>query len=155
VVGAVEAAEHAAVLLVAEQLGQMLVQRAAARDVHDLHAAADPEHRQVALQRAAHERDLEAVALGDDADRLGMVLGAVGARVDVDPAGEHEAVEPVEDLVGIVDERRIGREQQRHRAGAMDGIDVVARQQEGIEVPGAPLRALQRRADADDRSCHT
>ena len=69
-VGAVEGAEHAAVLVVAEVLGQMLEQRAAAGDVDQLHAAADPEHRQVALDRRARERDLEGVALGHRVQRL-------------------------------------------------------------------------------------
>ena len=40
------------------------------RDVDQLHAAADPEHRQVALDRRAHQRDLEGVALGHRVDGL-------------------------------------------------------------------------------------
>ena len=64
VVGAVEGADHAPVLLVAEALGQVLQQRAAAGDVDQLHPPADPQHRQVALDRRARERDLERVALG-------------------------------------------------------------------------------------------
>ena len=60
VVGAVEGADHAAVLLVAEVVGQVLDQRAAAGDVDQLHPAADPEHRQVARDRRARERDFEA-----------------------------------------------------------------------------------------------
>ena len=64
VVGAVERPADAAVLVVAVALGQVLVERAAARDVHHLHAAADAEQRQVALQRAARQGELEGVALG-------------------------------------------------------------------------------------------
>ena len=71
-VGAVERADHAAVLVVAEALGQVLQERAAAGDVDQLHAAADPEHRQIARDRRARERDLERVALGHRVDRLGV-----------------------------------------------------------------------------------
>ena len=71
---------RAAVVLVAERLGQVLEQRAAEGDVEHLHAAADPEHRHVALHRARGERDLERVALGDRALGRGVALGAVVAR---------------------------------------------------------------------------
>ena len=57
-------------LLVAEAVGQVLTERAAAGDVDQLHPAADPEQRQVALDRRAHERDLEGVALGHGVERL-------------------------------------------------------------------------------------
>ena len=154
VVGALEAAEHAPVLLVAEDGGQVLMKRPTTGDVEDLHAAADPEHGQVALQRAPHERDLERVARRDAADRLRISDRPVDPRIDVRAAGEHQAVDPVEHLVGICDERRVGREQQRHRAGTVDGVDVVARQQEGIERPRGPARELNRGADADRRSGH-
>ena len=63
VVGAVEGARHAAVVLVADVVGQVLDQRPPARDVHQLHPAADAEQRDVALERAARQRDLEVVAL--------------------------------------------------------------------------------------------
>ncbi len=62
-VGAVEGAGHAAVLVMAEPVGQMLKQRSAAGDVDQLHAAADPEHGQIQLDRPPHERDFEGVAL--------------------------------------------------------------------------------------------
>ena len=100
VVDAVEAARHAPVMLVAEQLGQVLVQGAPARDVDDLHPAADAEQRQVALERAAHEGDLERVAPRIGVDGQRVAPRAVGARVDVDAAGEHEPVDHVERLVG-------------------------------------------------------
>ena len=99
VVGAVEGAGHATVLVVAVALGEVLVQRAAERDVHHLHPAADREHGQVAIERRAQQRDLEAVALGHGADRLGVRRGAVAGRIDVGSAGEDEPVEAVEQLV--------------------------------------------------------
>ena len=67
VVGVLEAAGMAPVLLVADDVGQVLGERAAERDVDQLHPAADPEHRHVALDRAARQRDLGAVALGHGA----------------------------------------------------------------------------------------
>ena len=93
VVGVVERARRAAVVLVADGVGQVLDQRPAARDVHHLHAAADAEQRQVALERAARQRELERVALGHRPGRLRMRLGAVGGRVDVGAAGEQQAVD--------------------------------------------------------------
>ena len=75
-------------VLVAEVVRQVLDERAAAGDVHDLHAAADAEERQVALERARGQRELEGVPLGHGAGRLGMRLGAVGGRVQVGPAGQ-------------------------------------------------------------------
>ena len=54
----------AAVDVVLEPVGQVLVERAAVGDVDDLHAAADAEAGQVALGRGAHERQLERVAVG-------------------------------------------------------------------------------------------
>ena len=78
----------------------VLVQRAAARDVQGLEAAADAEQRQPARVGPAHERDLGRV---DDAVGRPQVLVAVGRavleRVEVGPAGEAQAVEPVEQRV--------------------------------------------------------
>ncbi len=64
VVGAVEAPRDAAVVLVADLVGQVLLERSSEGDVQELHAAADPEHGHVALHRAAREGDLDPVALG-------------------------------------------------------------------------------------------
>ena len=102
VVGAVEGARVAAVLVVAVALGQVLEQRAARGDVHELHPAADAQQREVALEGAARERDLEVVALGHRAAGLGVGLLPVGGRVDVGAAGQDEPVEQVEDRVGIL-----------------------------------------------------
>ena len=72
------------------------MQRAAADDVHDLHAATDPEQRLVALQRAPHEGELERVTLRYDAHCLGVWRRSVGLRTDVDAADEQQPVEAVE-----------------------------------------------------------
>ena len=109
VVGVVERPERPAVVVVALAVGQVLLERPAARDVHQLHAPADAEQREVALERAARQRDLERVALRHRALRLRVGAGAVGAGVDVGPAREEQAVEEVEDVVGIGDQRLIRR----------------------------------------------
>src|SRR5271154_3126647 len=70
VLGPVERAEDPPVLAMAEMLGQVLAQRAAAGDVDQLHPPADPQHREVTLDRRVHERDLEDVALGYRVHRL-------------------------------------------------------------------------------------
>src|SRR5438067_2142181 len=64
VVGAVEGAQHAPVLVVAEALRQVLLERPPTGHVYELHPAADPEHGQVAFDRRARQRDLEDVAFG-------------------------------------------------------------------------------------------
>ena len=69
--------------------GRCCDERAAAGDVDQLHPPADPQHGHVALDRPAHERDLEGVALGHRVDRLGVRALAVAGGVDVGAAREH------------------------------------------------------------------
>ena len=83
---------------------QVLHERAAERDVEDLHAAADAEHRHLALERAAHERDLERVALG--VRRLGS--GVHGRRRTSPDRGRHRR---------SASARRSGRAARSGRAG--------------------------------------
>ena len=154
VVGAVERAGRAAVVVVAEVLGQVLAQAAAEGDVDQLHAAADPQQRQVARQGAAREGHLEPVALGHGVDGLGVTLGVVDGGVDVGAADEHQAVDQVEDLVGPLGQRRVGRQQDGEAAGAVGRVDVVARQQRGGVVPHAPAGALPCGADANNGPIH-
>ena len=148
VVGAVERAARLQVVVVAEALRQVLVQRAAERDVQQLHAAADPEHRHLPLDGAAHERELERVALGHRVDGRRVELGAVAGRVDVGAADEHQPVDQVERLVGLLDERRVGREQQRHarrRGGPRRGSSSAAAPPAGPTRSTARARARCRR----------
>ena len=149
VVGAVEGARDAAVVLVAEVVGQVLLERAAARDVHELHAAADAEQRDVALERAARQCDLERVALGPRALGHRVRLGAVAGGVEVGAAGEDQPVDDVEHLVGVALGLGVGRDHQREAAGGLDGVDVGAVEEERLGVPDRPARALDRGADAD------
>ena len=76
VVGTVEGAEHAPVFLVAEALRQVLHERATESDVDQLHPAADPQQRQVALDRRTCQCDLERIARGNRVDGLADVSPA-------------------------------------------------------------------------------
>src|SRR4051812_15740445 len=152
VVRPVEGARDAAVVLVADVVGQVLDQRAPARDVHELHPAADAQQRDVALERPARERDLELVALRPGALRGRMRRLAVGRGVDVGPAREDEPVEDVEQLVGILHRPWIGRQHERETARALDRVDVGAVEQVRLGVPHRPARALESGADADPGS---
>ena len=80
-------------LVVAEALREVLQECAAIGHIDELHAATDSEHGKVALDRAPHERDLEAVALGNGVNSLEMRLLAVCGGVDVDAARQYETVE--------------------------------------------------------------
>ena len=148
---------RAQVVVVAEALRQVLVQRAAERDVQQLHAAADAEHRDPSLDRAPHERELERVALGH--------------RVD---ASSGRA--PRRSWRGRCRRRRRASARRRRSSASSgvgstsagsgasisaipparaDRVEVVRRQQRRLLVPHAPLRALERGADADDGTgCH-
>ena len=98
-----DVAEHvgrAAVVEVPHDVGQVLVQRAAQLHVEDLAAAADGEHGQVGGERGGEQGPLAGVPDRVDAADLGRGLLAVGERVDVSPAGEHQAVEHGDHLVG-------------------------------------------------------
>jgi len=87
---------------------QLVVQGAAAGDVHQLGAAADPEHRDPRLQRRLDQGQLEGVATGVQAGRRRGRFAPVGAGVDVMAAGDDEAVDAGDDghrirLAGEVD----------------------------------------------------
>ena len=122
-----EAARRVPVRLAPDPLGQVLLDRPARRHVQHLHAAADAEQRQVALERPVPERELEAVPLRTRSAGLRVRPRAVRAGIDVGAAGEDEAVEEVEQLVGRLGRGVVGREQQRDPAGALHGQRVGAR----------------------------
>src|SRR5262249_38879867 len=90
---------HLAVPAVAEGLRQVLDEVTAAGDVEQLEAAADREHRQVAIERGAEERELARVPSLLRWVGLGMRLGPVLRRGDVGAAGGDGAVEHVERLL--------------------------------------------------------
>ncbi len=63
---ALERAAMATVIVVVNHVRKMLDQRAATSDVEQLHAAADAECRDVALERACEQGELELVTHGHD-----------------------------------------------------------------------------------------
>ena len=128
-------------------VGDVLDQRAAERHRQQLLAAADAQHRHVARQRAAQQRQFGRGAAFLQRD--GVVPGgvAVQRRIDVEgAAGDHQGVDAVEQVGG-----QGGQVRQRHRqaAGAGDGVGVVGAQGvPGVFRVAAGLLGIQ--GDADD-----
>ena len=89
-------------------VGDVLVERAAQRDVQHLVAAADRQRRDTAIDGGTCERELEAVPVRDDAVDLVAPLLAVLLGVEVAAAHQQQPVEPFEhgSGVGVVDRRR-------------------------------------------------
>jgi hypothetical protein len=137
------------VALVPDDLGQVLDQVAAARDVQHLDAAADTEHRHVAVQRCLHQLELGAVTLLMDAGRLRMRLLAVVRRIEIGAAGEDDPVERVQRLFDSLVARRY---EQRPPTRFLDRTHVVVRDQGRLEIPVAPAGRRDVRGDANDRS---
>ena len=127
--------------LVADDVGQVLLQRAAGDHREHLHAAADAEHRQVAVQRRPHQRHLGGVAVRPQPGRL-LVRGlAVQRGVQVGAAGEDHGVQPVQDL-GVGG----GRGRQDHGRGTrgLDPLDVPERQHHRAGRPTPPSGPARR-----------
>ena len=102
----------------------MLVQRAAADDVQRLHAAADRQQREVALGGGGEQGEL--VLVGDAIDvgaERGVRQLSVRRRVEVGPAAEDQAVEPVEQRSGVVDVA-VGGHDDGDPAGLLDRLRV-------------------------------
>ena len=138
-----------------EPVGQVLIERPAAGDVEDLHPAADAEQRDPALERASRQRDLEVVTVGIGPDRLRMRLRAVALGVDVGAASQHQRVETVEQLAGLLGRAAVGRQHRDHPARAVDRPGVGERQQHGrLVLPDAEVGPLDRGADSDQGARH-
>ena len=137
---------------VPEDVGQVLVQRAAEGDVEDLRPAADPQNRHVPAQRTGHQREFPGVAVAGRlvGGRVGVV--AVGGGVDVLAAGDEQTVEAVEHASGDLAVDGLRRQQRRDAAGQGDALDVDAGQEAGVHVPHAGLCLLQIGRQADHRS---
>ena len=91
-------------------VGDVLVQRAAARDVQHLDAATDRERRDRADRGRLGHRAFEVVVGPIDAVRARVRGFAVTPRVDVGPAGENQRVDPRQECFGIarvVDDDRL------------------------------------------------
>ena len=132
--------------VVAEHVGQVLMQVAAVRHGHQLHAPADPEQRQVGGERGAHEHQLRGVPLRLEVDGRVRRL-AVQRRVDVRTAGEHDAVEPVED-VGV---RIVRGDEHGTPAAGVHGVHVRQRQHRRERVVEPEPGFLRVRGQPDHR----
>ena len=118
--------------VVADDVGQVLGQRAAECDVEHLHTPAHREYRQIAVQRGAQQGQLERVARRTHAAAGRMRLLAVPGGIDVTAAGEHQAVQGSDQRV------RCGLHRwQQHRDAARpdDRVDVDAGQQGRLMAP--------------------
>ena len=136
--------------LVAEPVGQVLVERPAAGDVEDLHPAADTEQRHPTLERSLREGDLEPVAVGVAPDRFGVGLRALALGVDVGAPSQDERVETVEELSRVLGRTAVGRQHRHHPAGAVDRPGVGERQQHRrLVLPDAEVGSLDRGADSN------
>jgi hypothetical protein len=76
-------------------------------------------------------------------------------HVPVGAPGEHQAVDPVEQQIGILDSRLVGRQDDAEAPCALDLRDVLARRQHHLVfLPDTPGDALDRGADPDRRRPH-
>jgi hypothetical protein len=146
-----ERARRVVVRLVAEDVGKMLDEIAATRDVQNLRAAADREHRHIAREGALEQRELGVIAFFADADGLWVRLLSVELWVDVGAAGEDQ---PVHRIEGLVDSVRRRRHEERSASGSLDRMNVVRRDERRLLIPVAPLCGDDVGRDADDRPSH-
>lgn len=122
----------------------VLEQRPAERDVGHLQAAADPQERDAARARRAHERDLVRVARGVGRVDALVARPAVARRVDVEAAADEDGVQTREILV---DARGIVLQRFGACAVAPEGGDVGV----GLVDDLAVGPAVARVRDADER----
>src|SRR5215212_2317224 len=92
-----EGAEGVAVLLVAEHVGEVLLDAAVVGDVQYLHPTADAEYGHLARKGTAHERELVGVALLLDGSglRVGLLVVEGGVQIPCS-AGDDQGGEEVE-----------------------------------------------------------
>jgi hypothetical protein len=126
----------------------VLNERSAGGDVHDLHAEADAERRDAALARQFGEA--EVVLLPTRIHRLAarMLFLAVLGRIAVVSTGEENAVERFGEISSVL---RLRRNEHRHRAGAFERFDIGRVDKGAIAFP---LLLNDVRADADERLVH-
>lgn len=119
----------------AERLGQVLVQRAAAGDVHELKPAADREHGHPPLLGAAEEGELPRVAVGTWRIGERMPLRSVQLRLHIEATREDEPVEALEHGVGGGIRVRLRRQQHRHAARRRHRVEVLLGKERCAHVP--------------------
>ena len=128
------------------------MQRAAEGDVHFLQPTADAEQRHAAGDTGFGQRQRQVVALDIVRLVLGVRLGAEAGRMHIGArAGQHHAVDHVQQRADIGDFRRCG-EHQRQRAGDVgDGAKVAF----SDHLHGEAIFDAMRVSDhADHRSSH-
>ena len=119
---------------------QMLDEVAAAGDVQHLRAAADGEHRHVAVERRAQERELAAVALRPRPGRLRMrIVAVLGGSMSEPP--EKSTPSSASSVSSIASS--LGRHEQRPAAGRLDHL---RRRPAGSPPPARPRRPSGRSA---------
>jgi hypothetical protein len=139
------------VLLVPDHVREVLVQRAAADDVEQLHAAADGQQRQPGRQRAVDHGQFPGVPLGVGRAGRRVHGRAVPGRVHVTAAGHHQAVEVGHGQRGLRG-GAAGRQQDRPAAAAAYRVHVGTRQHRGRYRPVTPLGDVVVGGNADQRS---
>ena len=135
---------YGAVLVVADDVGQVLEQRAAVRDTEQLHAATNPEDGRWP-SAASSIANSASSRFGRSASSPGSGSSPVPRQVDVRAAGENECVETGDDVQAGSGGNRTGC-----RPPLIAG-DVALRQEHGRHVsPYAPARLLGVGGDTDD-----
>src|SRR4051794_24797085 len=105
------------------QIRNVLHERAAARHVQHLHAAADRQNWKPAPARGANQPELEQVYLRLGRPKLGVRRGAVRGRLDVGPTRQTYAVETIDDRLQPT--RRKRREDDRDPSGLGHGVEIA------------------------------
>jgi cytochrome c-type biogenesis protein len=132
--------------------GQVLGERAAARDGEDVHAPADRQERDAGVEGGAHQRDLEAVPASVRlVGRLKPLLVIQGG-VHVPAPGEQQAVARLG--VGRHGGRRHRRDDHGGAPGAFHRAGIADRRDRGFPDPVAPASSVKLAGDADDRAAH-
>jgi hypothetical protein len=140
------------VAVVADPVGQMLDEGAAAGHVEQLHAAADGQEGQVGFDRGAGHEQLEPVPAVVGLVGLFVRRLVVERGVDVTSPGHQQRVDPGDQAgYGTGGDRW---QYDRGAAGPLDGSRVAHRRHDGLANPGAPASSLKLAGDADDRAAH-
>ena len=145
-----EPVRRAVVPPVPDQVGQMLMQRAAPADVQDLHAAADREQRHTEPQRVPGNGQVPRVPQRHRGLRARVPRRAVPDRVDVRAARDHQAVQAGDGGAGLV-VVAARRQQDRAPAAAAHRVHIDVRKHRRPGRPAPPGRLILVCGDANNR----
>ena len=131
----------------AHDVGEVLVERAAAGDIENLDASADGERWQRLSFHGLEYHHLESVPLVAGRPRRPMAAGSVELGSDVGAPGEDDGVEPVEQLLGLFNAQALNRNENGEAAGGLDGRvrSAPAGARHGRRATGSSLPPLRRR----------